>query len=186
MKMKDLILIGVIVFGLVACSDDNETQAYYEKCAADTTGCAALYRGAVNVAGTAAVSGLPQVAAVGSTPQQGQVPDTSILPASVKVTDAQLQSTAIKIQSALKQYESGNTSAIRTASVGSSPSANSIRPASTISSSVISDYSGEIGVTRLPDYGAEELKRTPSSSGVQSATFVNPSELAPAAAGAAR
>jgi|GEM_PF-6872092 len=173
MEIKNFVILTILTSGLVACSDDKKVQSYYEKCKADTTGCAALYRNAVKVAGSAAVAGLPQVAAAGSTPQKGQVPDTSTLPASVKVTEAQVQSTALQVQSALKQYESGNTSAIRTASVGSSAGSNSIRPASTISSSVIGDYGAEVGVTRLNDYGAEQPERTPSSYSAESAPFQN-------------
>ena len=139
----------------VACGKNKKEkaiEAFTQQCAGQQP-CIDMYtRAATNtqIAGLANTSGLPQVAAVGATVQPGQVPNTSVLPASI--TDAQVKSTAAKIQSQLQSLNAqanapSTAGPITAASVSSEPT------------------QVEVGVTRL----SSPASATPAAS--------NPSSL---------
>jgi hypothetical protein len=111
--MNGLIKLLLLISGLsvVACSD-KESQAFVDKCKKDEL-CVERYKqAALAIAGTAAVSGLAQVADAGATTLTGQVPNVSVLPASVStaVTNAQIQAQSQKIAQQLQQVNSASDS----------------------------------------------------------------------------
>src|SRR4051812_21189264 len=107
-----LLALMVIVAGAfqVACSSDDggSSQAFMSQCSRNQA-CIDQYSNAyksVALTGTAAAQGLPQVAAPGSAPLQGQVPAVTTLPASVNkaiqgISDSQIREQANKIAATL-------------------------------------------------------------------------------------
>ena len=145
----------------VACGKDKKEkamEAFTQQC--NTQACIDMYKNAATntqIAGLANAQGLPQVAAPGATVLPGQVPSTTILPASVSA--AQVSATTAKIQSQItalnaQQAASTSSSSMAPASVSSGPS------------------EVEIGVTRL------------NSAPVAAAAVSNPSSLQPSSVAA--
>jgi hypothetical protein len=172
-KLKLIFASGLAIM-MTACSDDNKMKSFWEQCSADPTGCMAMYRNAANQAGTtaiigpAAAAGLPQVAAANTTPVDGQVPNTTVLPASI--SKAEIEARAAQIKQALtKMNLEGSSSASSTvaASTSSTGEGSGFRTASAGGSS-----QAEIGVTRLPDHQEyEDESRQPASYSNQTGLF---------------
>lgn len=159
MNRMNVILLSALAVMMTACSDDQKMKSFWEQCSSDPTGCMALYRNAATqaggssaIVGAAAAAGLPQVAPAGSTPQTGQVPDTSVLPASVSQADVQKR--AMQIQQALKQLDQEDSGGA------------TFSPASASGSGGGGSSRVEIGVARLPEsssYTEPEGTRQPAS-----------------------
>lgn len=137
--MKTLQLI-LFTFALlqVACSDKEVSQA--QSCLNDTA-CANQYASVSNISalgGAAAAAGLPQVAGIGTSVQQGQVPNVAVLPASI--TNAQLRAEATRIASQIKTLNGEATTSAATVS-----GVSAATPASVTAS--------DIGIASGPAYG---------------------------------
>jgi hypothetical protein len=100
MKTFFPILVLVSALSQVACSDDTQVQSFASQCSSDAL-CVQRYQNALNIVGTAAVSGIAQVADANSTPSLGQVPALSLLPASI--TDTQIKAQSIQIAAQLQK-----------------------------------------------------------------------------------
>lgn len=147
--MTTLLFLSVFQVGCSLFDDDDASSAVAEctnsaNSDADAEACVQKY---YQIAGAAAAEGEPQVEDENETVDEGQVPDTKILPASVTATDEEIQSKAQEIQTALKSLDE------------SDEDSSQFQLSSTLQSSIITN-SGiekvEIGVTRLPAYEDEE------------------------------
>jgi hypothetical protein len=142
MKLEKHLLFIISLTLLVGCSNDKETEDFVAKCKADPTGCEAMYKNAYNstqVAGSAANSGLSQVAQEGAKVEEGQVPSTKTLPASI--TEEQIRTKAAQVKSELNAYEGTEQT--------NQPAVNSYRVSS------VGSMGADVGVTRVPESVSE-------------------------------
>lgn len=172
------LLLGVVL-SQVACSDKEKSEAV-AYCQNNSKECAEKY---IQIAGGAAATGTSQVAASGDTVSEGQVPSTSILPASV--TKEQIEAKAAEVQAKLKAYEEGDdvttSSTVTTGTVvrAATTTTNSLQPSSVSTSG--GAISVEIGVTRLAD---EDTTTATTTGAVQPEEFMDNSSQDSASAAA--
>ena len=160
-------LLCATALAQVACSKD-EKEAALKYCEENNEDCVRRY---YQAAGAAAAESKPQVADKDATViEEGQVPSTEILPASI--TDAQIKAKAEEVSTALNSI-GGSVTTTSTSAAPASVSAPALR---TTASSAAAPL--EVGVVRLFD--DEEDSPTTSSSMTPASAVAAPLFSSPA------